>query len=112
MGLTSTYKSDLVSSFPTSVEQWRVFVHVSGGCGLLFALFIGSNEKSVDGFAIAVGVISLLVLDWVASGKKTIRSTSRCSGQLGQTLDVCSLWSSMGTVTRSNLRRTVPAGQS
>lgn len=62
-GSTSTYKSDLVSSLPQRPSNSGAYLCMFlGGCGLLFALFIGSNEKSVDGFAIAVGVISLLFL--------------------------------------------------
>ena len=30
-----------------------------GVCGLLFALYIGSNEKGAEGFAVAVGVFFL-----------------------------------------------------
>jgi hypothetical protein len=35
---------------------------VLGVCGLLFALFIGSNERGAEGFAVVVGVVSLLFL--------------------------------------------------
>jgi hypothetical protein len=33
-----------------------------GVCGLALALFVGSNEKSAQGFALALGVVSLLFL--------------------------------------------------
>ena len=62
-GSTSTYKSDLVSSLPQRPSNVGAYLLMSlGVCGLALALFVGSNEKGAEGFALAVGVISLLFL--------------------------------------------------
>jgi len=60
---TSTYKSDLVSSLPERPSNGGAYLCIFlGVCGLLFALFVGSNEKGLEGFAIVVGVVSILFL--------------------------------------------------
>jgi transcription elongation factor Elf1 len=60
---TSTYKSDLVSSLPERPSNGGAYLCIFlGVCGGLFALFIGSNVKGAAGFAVVVGVVSLLVL--------------------------------------------------
>ena len=41
-----------------------------GGCGLLLALFVASNEKGAEGFAAGVGVVSLLLLVGGIGAKK------------------------------------------
>lgn len=62
-GSTSTYKSDLVSSLPQRPSNvGAYFLMFLGVCGLLLAIFVGSNEKGAEGFAIVVGVVSLLLL--------------------------------------------------
>lgn len=62
-GSTSTLKSDLVSSLPQRPSNVGAYLLMSlGVCGLALALFVGSNEKGAGGFALAVGVISLLFL--------------------------------------------------
>jgi hypothetical protein len=43
---------------------------VLGVCGLLLALFIGANGKNVEGFAVAIGFISLLFLIGGIGAKK------------------------------------------
>jgi len=60
---TSTYKSDLVSSLPQRPSNGGAHLCIFlGVCGVLFALFIGSNMKGADGFAVVVGVVSLLLV--------------------------------------------------
>jgi hypothetical protein len=59
----STYKSDLVSSLPQRPSNGGSYLCIFlGVCGFLLALFIGSNEKGAEGFAVAVGVVSVLFL--------------------------------------------------
>jgi hypothetical protein len=71
-GSSSTYKSDLVSSLPQRPSNaGAYFCIVLGVCGLLFALFIGSNEKGAEGFAIAVGVVGVLFLLGGIGAKKS-----------------------------------------
>lgn len=70
-GSTSTYKSDLISGLPQRPSNGGAyFLMFLGGCGLLLALFIASNEKGAEGFAVAVGVISLLLLVGGIGAKK------------------------------------------
>jgi hypothetical protein len=60
---TSTYKSDLISGLPQRPSNAGSYLCMFFGvCGLLFALFAGSNDKSLVGFAVAVGIVSLLLL--------------------------------------------------
>ena len=62
-GSSSTYKSDLVSSLPQRPSNAGAYLCIFlGVCGLLFALFVESNAKGAEGFAIAVGVVSVLLL--------------------------------------------------
>ena len=70
-GSTSTFKSDLVSSLPQRPSNGGAYLCIFlGVCGLLFALFVGSNEKGAEGFAMAIGVVSLLFL-LVASARRS-----------------------------------------
>ena len=70
-GSTSTYKSDLVSSLPQRPSNGGAYLCILlGVCGLLLALFVGSNEKGTEGFAVAVGVVSLLFLLGGIAAKK------------------------------------------
>ena len=60
-GSTSTYKSDLVSSLPQRPSNGGPYLCIFLGiCGLIFALYIGLNEKGAEGLAVAVGVVSTL----------------------------------------------------
>lgn len=60
---TSTYKSDLVSSLPQRPSNAGAYLCMFLGiCGLLFALLIGSAGKEAAGFAIVIGVVSLVFL--------------------------------------------------
>jgi len=59
-GSSSTYKSDLVSSLPQRPSNAGAYLCIFlGVCGSLFALFVGSNDKSLEGFAVVVGIVSL-----------------------------------------------------
>ena len=60
---TSTYKSDLVSSLPERPSNRGAYLCIFlGVCGLLFALFVGSNAKGTEGIAVLVGIASLVFL--------------------------------------------------
>lgn len=60
---TSTYKSDLVSSLPQRPSNAGAYLCMFLGiCGLLFALLVGSAGKDAAGFAIVIGVVSLVFL--------------------------------------------------
>jgi len=62
-GSSSTYKSDLVSSLPQRPSNGGAYVCMFlGVCGLVLALVVGSNEKGAEGFAVAVGLLALLLL--------------------------------------------------
>jgi ribosomal protein S27AE len=62
-GSTSTYKSDLVSSLPQRPSNGGAYLCMFLGiCGLLFAVFVGSNTKGAKGFAIGIGTLGLLFL--------------------------------------------------
>jgi hypothetical protein len=62
-GSSSTYKSDLVSRLPQRPSNAGAYLCIFlGVCGLLLALFVVSNAKGAEGFAIAVGVVSVLLL--------------------------------------------------
>jgi len=62
-GSTSTYRSDLVSGLPRRPSNSSAYLCMFlGVCGLVLALFIGSNEKGAEGFAWVVGAVSLLFL--------------------------------------------------
>jgi hypothetical protein len=61
----------LVSSLPQRPSNGGAYLCIFlGACGLLFALFIGSNEKGLEGFAVAVGVVSLIFLLGGVGAKK------------------------------------------
>ncbi len=67
---SSTYKSDLVSSLPQRPSSAGAYLCiVLGVCGLPFAVFIGSNEKGAEGFAIAVVVSVLFGLGGIGAKK-------------------------------------------
>lgn len=58
---TSTYKSDLVSTLPDRPSNGGAYLCMFlGVCGLLFALFVGSNVKGADGFIVLVVIVSAL----------------------------------------------------
>jgi predicted nucleic-acid-binding Zn-ribbon protein len=60
---TSTHKSDLVSTLPQRPSNGGAYLcMLLGACGLLLGLFVVSNEKGAEGFAMVVGVIGLLLL--------------------------------------------------
>lgn len=70
---TSTYKSDLVSSLPDRPSNGGAYLcMVLGVCGLLFAWFVGANGKGLEGFAIAVGVVSAFLLTSGFAAKKPV----------------------------------------
>jgi hypothetical protein len=53
----------LVSSLPERPSNGGAYFCIFiGVCGLVFAVFVGSNAKGLEGFAIAVGVVSALFL--------------------------------------------------
>ena len=60
---TSAYKSDLVASLPKRPSNGMAYLFIlAGACGLLFALFIGTNDKNAGGFTAFCAVLSILFL--------------------------------------------------
>jgi len=70
-GSSSTYKTDLVASLPDRPSNGGAYLLIFlGVCGLLFAFFIGANEKDLGTFATVVGLVSaLLVWGGIAARK-------------------------------------------
>jgi hypothetical protein len=70
-GSRSTYKSDLVSSLPGRPSNGGAYLCiVLGVFGFLLALLISSSDKSAGGFALIVGVLSILLLLGGVGAKK------------------------------------------
>jgi hypothetical protein len=87
---TSTYKSDLVANLPGRPSNGGAYLCIFlGGCGLLFALLVGSNGKDATAFTIFVVIVSALLLlggfsvrkpaDQLASAQTAWDSTWMCA---------------------------------
>jgi predicted membrane metal-binding protein len=105
---SSTYKTDLVASLPDRPSNGGAYLLIFlGVCGLLFAFFIGANEKDLGTFVIVVGVVSaLLVWGGIAARKPADQSGQR-SIQLGQPVAVCSLRPSVASLSNDADRFTI-----
>lgn len=62
-GSSSTYKSDFVSSLPSRPSNGVAYTLIFLGiCGIAFAAWISSVDRTAGGFALVIGIVSFFVL--------------------------------------------------
>jgi hypothetical protein len=74
----STYKSDFVSSLSTRPSNAGSYLLIFlGACGLLFAWFVATNIKDVEGFAAMVALVGILFVFAGFGARKTPERLAR-----------------------------------
>ena len=62
-GSSSTYKSDFVSGLPTRPSNEVAYLLILLGiCGIAFAAWFSSEDKTATGFALVIGIVSFVAL--------------------------------------------------